>query len=86
METLLINHPCIVLVGRLLGKYYFKKKDAKPTVYFLKTDQLILCQVAGQMNGVARVKPKACQEIKHRQKRVILTFYTPRTYIRRKEV
>ena len=76
---------CIVLVGRPLGKYHFKSKDAKPTVYFLKTAQLILCQGAGQMNGVARVKPNSCKEIK-KDKNVILSLSAPRTYTRRKEV
>ena len=75
---------CIVLAGRPLGKYHSKRKDAKPTVYFLKTAQLILCQVAGQMTGVARVTPNACKGI-NKDKKVILSLSTPRTYIRRKE-
>jgi hypothetical protein len=77
---------CTVLVGRPLGKHRFKRKDAKPTVYFLKTAHLILCQVAGQMNVVARVKPNACREIHKDKKKVILSLSTPRTYTRRKEV
>jgi hypothetical protein len=60
---------CIVLVGRSLGKYHLKRKDTKPTVYFLQTAQLILCQVACQVNGVARVKPNACKEINKDKKR-----------------
>jgi hypothetical protein len=76
---------CMVSLGRPLGKYHFKRKDARPTVYFLKTAQLILCQVAGQMNGVVRVKPNACKEI-NKDKKVILSLSTLRTHIRRKVV
>jgi len=68
------------LVGRPLGKYNFKKKDTKPTVYFLKTAQLILCQVAGQMNGVARVTPNACKEINKDKKGNIVPLHATNVY------
>jgi hypothetical protein len=53
----------IVLVVRPLGKYSFKREDAMPTVYFLKTAQPILCQVAGQTTGTTRVTHKTYKEI-----------------------
>jgi hypothetical protein len=53
----------IILVGRPTEKYHFQRKNSKPTVYFLKTAELILCQVAGQIYSIARVMPNTCKEI-----------------------